>query len=113
MLDTNPLYQLRLHKEGMCKSVNTTTTTKITQNAFEESEFSKLLKNYQSERKPFLSAHATVFSCSQHWECMKILGTGWKATILLSIPMFQWRGWQRVEISVGTMDQSPFLTLFS
>lgn len=50
MLDTNPLYQLRLHKEGMCKSVNTTTTTtKITQNAFEEPEFSKLLKNYLLE----------------------------------------------------------------
>lgn len=44
---------------------------------------------------------------------MKILRKGWKATILLSIPMFQLCGWQRVEISVGTMDQSPFLTSFS
>ena len=47
MLVKNPLYQLRLHKERMYRSVNTTTTTKITQSAFEESEFSKILKNYQ------------------------------------------------------------------
>jgi len=68
MLVKNPLYQLRLHKERMYRSVNTTTTTKITQSAFEESEFSKILKNYQLQwKKTLLFSTCYCFQLLPKW----------------------------------------------
>lgn len=69
------MHYLRLHKESTYERMGSQTIPKITDSAFEELEFSKLLKWFIRVKENLFFRYVVV-SYSQHKKCMKTLRTG-------------------------------------